>query len=141
MRDKSIIELKYKEWTMRNSVKTTPETRMDIIRNFTQELLLDTNVSLLKGIITELDTVHILSCPTCLKIFSPSRIGGKYCSRSCTPKNLSPPILQFNLEGELVRKWDTIQEIRVTKKCRHSDIQKVIGTSNVFRKSTWEYEK
>lgn len=67
---------------------------------------------------------------------NPKSMLGKYGKEN----HLSKPIIQFTLEGELVRKWDCIADVERQLNICHANILKVInGERKTAGGSIWEY--
>ena len=66
----------------------------------------------------------------------PKPMLGKYGKEN----HLSKPIIQFTLDGELVRKWDCARMVEQQLGIRHNNISKVLnGERKTAGGCTWEY--
>ena len=84
------------------------------------------------------------NCVICDKRFMPhatNRKNAKVCSKECWQKVNIKPVYQYSLDGNLIRKWDSIRDAGRELNVSHSNIIACIkGRQKTCKNSIWRYE-
>ena len=87
----------------------------------------------------------VKKCVICGKEFTPNecnRKNAKVCSKECKCKLNTKSIYQYDLNGVLIKKWDSVREASRELNVSHSNIVACLnGRQKTCKKSIWRYNE